>query len=65
MRARVRRRAWEGLKPTEVLRKVAAHTRLEFPAQTPHRLKVWGRGVGGGPCAVCLGVKSAACGEAC
>ncbi|KAL4854405.1 putative serine/threonine-protein kinase SIS8 [Chlorella vulgaris] len=38
----VGRRAWEGLKPTEVLRKVASNTRLEFPAQTPHRLKVLG-----------------------
>ena len=36
------RRAWEGLKPTEVLRKVASNTRLEFPTQTPHRLKVRG-----------------------
>lgn len=28
------------MKPTEVLRKVASNTKLEFPAQTPHRLKV-------------------------
>lgn len=34
------RRAWEGLKPTEVLRRVASNVRLQFPAQTPHRLKV-------------------------
>ncbi|EFN50583.1 hypothetical protein CHLNCDRAFT_55725, partial [Chlorella variabilis] len=38
----VGRRAWEGLKPTEVLRKVASDTRLPFPPQTPHRLKVLG-----------------------
>lgn len=36
------RRAWDGLKPTEVLRKVASNTKLEFPAQTPHRLKILG-----------------------
>jgi serine/threonine protein kinase len=34
------RRAWEGLKPSEVLRRVAAHEALAFPAQTPHRLRV-------------------------
>lgn len=38
----VGRRAWEGMKPTEVLKKVAARARLEFPKQTPHRLKVRG-----------------------
>lgn len=37
------RRAWEGLKPTEVLRRVASNVRLQFPPQTPHRLKVCGR----------------------
>ncbi|KAL4446278.1 hypothetical protein ABPG77_003085 [Micractinium sp. CCAP 211/92] len=36
------RRAWDGLKPTEVLRKVASNTKLEFPTQTPHRLKILG-----------------------
>jgi serine/threonine protein kinase len=38
----VGRRAWEGLKPTEVLRRVASNVRLQFPPQTPHRLKVLG-----------------------
>ncbi|PSC70592.1 kinase [Micractinium conductrix] len=38
----VGRRAWDGLKPTEVLRKVASNTKLGFPPQTPHRLKVLG-----------------------
>lgn len=38
----VGRRAWEGLKPAEVLRRVAAHEMLDFPLQTPHRLKVLG-----------------------
>lgn len=41
------RRAWDGLKPAEVLRKVANRTRLSFPPSTPHRLKVWGRAVHG------------------
>lgn len=37
------RRAWEGLKPSEVLQKVAKREeRLEFPQQTPHRLKILG-----------------------
>eukprot|EP00887_Chlorella_sp_A99_P005032 scaffold4.g5032.t1 len=38
----VGRRAWEGMKPTEVLKAVASHGKLEFPPQTPHRLKVLG-----------------------
>lgn len=37
------RRAWDGYKPAEVLRKVANRGRLPFPPNTPHRLKVgWG-----------------------
>ena len=38
----VGRRAWEGLQPGQVLKKVAKHEMLEFPPQTPHRLKVLG-----------------------
>lgn len=36
------KRAWAGLKPNEVLEKVASHECLEFPAQTPRRLKLLG-----------------------
>ena len=36
------KRAWDGLKPSEVLEKVAGHELLEFPAQTPRRLKILG-----------------------
>ncbi|KAI8100605.1 hypothetical protein M9434_004996 [Picochlorum sp. BPE23] len=36
------KRAWDGLKPAEVLERVAAHELLEFPAQTPRRLKILG-----------------------
>jgi serine/threonine protein kinase len=36
------KRAWDGLKATEVLEKVAAHEILEFPLQTPRRLKILG-----------------------
>lgn len=50
------RRAWEGLKPTEVLRRVASNVRLQFPPQTPHRLKVRHRGIEWS----CLGLHSAA-----
>lgn len=38
----VGRRAWEGLQPGAVLKKVASHELLEFPLQTPHRLKLLG-----------------------
>lgn len=38
----VGRRAWEGLQPGQVLKKVANHEMLQFPPQTPHRLKVLG-----------------------
>jgi hypothetical protein len=38
----VGRRAWEGLKATQVLKRVAASEKLVFPPQTPHRLKVGG-----------------------
>ena len=34
------RRAWEGHKPAEVLRKVANRARLAFPPNTPSRLRV-------------------------
>ena len=36
------KRAWEGLKPSEVLRKVANEEQLKFPTHTPHRLRVLG-----------------------
>ena len=36
------KRAWDGLKATEVLEKVAAHEILQFPLQTPRRLKILG-----------------------
>jgi len=36
------KRAWEGLKPSEVLRKVANKEQLKFPTHTPHRLRVLG-----------------------
>lgn len=36
------RRGWGGMKPTEVLRRVAAREVLSFPPQTPHRLRVLG-----------------------
>lgn len=36
------KRAWEGLKPSEVLRKVANKEQLKFPSHTPHRLRVLG-----------------------
>jgi len=38
----VGRRAWEGLQPAAVLKKVASHEMLVFPIQTPHRLKLLG-----------------------
>ncbi len=38
----VGRRAWEGLQPGQVLKKVASHETLPFPPQTPHRLKILG-----------------------
>jgi serine/threonine protein kinase len=38
----VGRRAWEGLQPGQVLKKVASHETLPFPVQTPHRLKILG-----------------------
>lgn len=38
----VGRRAWEGLQPAAVLKKVASHEMLPFPNQTPHRLKLLG-----------------------
>jgi len=53
------RRAWEGLKPTEVLRRVASNVRLQFPPQTPHRLKVRRHG-GDGKCWGTLGLHSTA-----
>ena len=38
----VGRRAWEGLQPAQVLKRVANHEVLQFPGQTPHRLKILG-----------------------
>jgi serine/threonine protein kinase len=38
----VGRRAWEGLQPGQVLKKVASNEMLVFPGQTPHRLKILG-----------------------
>jgi len=38
----VGRRAWEGLQPGQVLKKVASNEMLKFPGQTPHRLKILG-----------------------
>lgn len=38
----VGRRAWEGLPPGAVLKKVAAGETVAFPPQTPHRLRVLG-----------------------
>lgn len=38
----VGRRAWEGLQPGQVLKRVAANEMLTFPVQTPHRLKILG-----------------------
>ena len=38
----LRERAWAGLKPNEVLEKVASNEFLEFPTQTPRRLKLLG-----------------------
>lgn len=38
----VGRRAWEGLAPGAVLKKVAAGETVTFPTQTPHRLRVLG-----------------------
>jgi hypothetical protein len=38
----VGKRAWEGMAPGAVLRKVASGETVVFPAQTPHRLRVLG-----------------------
>lgn len=38
------RRAWEGLRPGQVLKLVANNERLQFPPQTPRRLRVLGEG---------------------